>query len=105
MPPKWSLALFLSVIAIGCARTSVPDAPVTFAIVNARAWTGDPRRPWADAIAVSGDRIAVVGSSAEVRKRASLDAKIVDARGMMLVPGFIDSHIHFIDGGFALASV
>jgi predicted amidohydrolase YtcJ len=83
----------------------VTDAPVTLAVVNARAWTGDPRRPWADAIAVSGDRIATVGSSAEVRKLAGPNARVIDARGMMLVPGFIDSHIHFIDGGFGLASV
>jgi predicted amidohydrolase YtcJ len=81
------------------------DTPVTLAVVNARAWTGDPRRPWADAIAISGDRIAVVGSSAEVRKVAGGGARLIDARGMMLVPGFIDSHIHFIDGGFGLASV
>jgi predicted amidohydrolase YtcJ len=105
MPPKWSLALILSVVALGCAGAPLTDTPVTLALVNARAWTGDPRRPWADAIAVSGDRIAVVGSSAEVRKLAGRAARIVDVRGMMLVPGFIDSHIHFIDGGFGLASV
>jgi predicted amidohydrolase YtcJ len=75
------------------------------AVVNARAWTGDAGRPWADAIAVRGERIAAVGSSAEIRKLAGGGATVIDARGMMLVPGFIDSHIHFIDGGFGLASV
>ena len=92
-------------IATSCASAPVTEAPVTLAVVNARAWTGDARRPWADAIAVSGDRIATVGSSAEVRKLAGPKVRVIDARGMMLVPGFIDSHIHFIDGGFGLASV
>jgi predicted amidohydrolase YtcJ len=102
---KCLLAALSTVITIGCAGAPMTDAPVTLAVVNARAWTGDPRRPWADAIAVAGDRIVAVGSSAEVRKVAGRDTKVIDARGMMLVPGFIDSHIHFIDGGFGLASV
>ena len=86
--------------------SAVPPAdPVTLAIVNARVWTGDPRRPWADAVAVRGERIAAVGSSAEVRKLATVGTRVVDARGQMLLPGFHDAHVHFIDGGFRLASV
>jgi len=77
---------------------------VTFAVVNARVWTGDVRRPWADAIAVRGDTIALVGSSAEVRKLSG-SAELVDAGGQMIVPGFIDAHVHFVDGGFRLSSV
>jgi predicted amidohydrolase YtcJ len=80
-------------------------AVITLAIVNARVWTGDARRPWADAIAVEGNTIAIVGSSAEVRKRAPASARLIDARGAFVVPGFTDAHVHFIDGGFALASV
>jgi predicted amidohydrolase YtcJ len=78
---------------------------VTLAVVNVRAWTGDARRPWADAIAVTGDRIAAVGSSAEIRKLTPADARVIDGQGQMMVPGFIDTHIHFLDGGFGLASV
>jgi predicted amidohydrolase YtcJ len=99
------VAALSSAITTACAGAPVTEGPITIAVVNARAWTGDPRRPWTDAIAVSADRIAAVGSSAEVRKLAGRDARVIDARGMMLVPGFIDSHIHFIDGGFGLASV
>jgi predicted amidohydrolase YtcJ len=81
-------------------------APVAaLAIVNARVWTGDGRRPWADAVLVRGERIEAVGSSAEVKKLAGASVKTIDARGMMVTPGFIDSHVHFLDGGFALASV
>lgn len=77
----------------------------TVAIVNARVWTADARRPWADAVAVTGERITAVGSSAEISKLARPVTRVIDARGKMLVPGFIDSHVHFLDGGFGLTSV
>ena len=82
-----------------------PSEPVALAIVNARVWTGDARRPWAEAIAVRGERIAAVGSGAEIRKMGDSTTRIVDANGGMVVPGLIDAHVHFIDGGFRLASV
>ena len=62
-----------------------PPVPV-IAIVNARVWTGDRTRPWADALLVCGDTILAVGSSAELRKRAGADATVIDARGMMVLP-------------------
>ena len=81
------------------------SAPATLAVVNARIWTGNAKRPWAEAIAVRGDRIAAVGSSAEIRKMTGAGAKVVDAHGQMLVPGFIDSHTHIISAGRGLAMV
>ena len=80
-------------------------AVISLAIVNARVWTGDARRPWADAVAIEGNHIAAVGSSAEIRKLAGAETRIIDAKGAMVVPGFTDAHVHFTDGGFALQSV
>src|SRR5215216_4178156 len=99
-------ALSLATLA-GCSmQTRTPAVgPVTLAVVNARVWTGDARRPWADAVAVRGDRIAAVGSSAEVKKMTTPETRVIDAAGQMVVPGFIDSHVHFLTGGFGLASV
>jgi hypothetical protein len=66
------------------------------AIVHARVWTGDVRHPWATAVGVSGDRIAAVGSDAEILALSGPSTRVVDARGGMVTPGFIDSHIHLM---------
>jgi predicted amidohydrolase YtcJ len=66
----------------------MPDTPdrtaITRLIVNARVETGDPRRPWADAVALAGDRVVAAGSSAELRKLAPAEVPVVDARGTVL---------------------
>lgn len=78
---------------------------MTLAIVNGAVWTADSTKPWAEAIAVSGDRIAAVGSSADIRRLVGSSTRVIDANGRMVVPGFIDSHVHFLAGGLNLASV
>ncbi|MEP6762818.1 MAG: amidohydrolase [Gemmatimonadaceae bacterium] len=85
--------------------SAMNENAVTLAVVNAKVWTGDTRKPWADAIAVRGERIVTVGSSAEVRKQTTASTRVIDAHGAMVVPGFIDSHVHFLQGGLALGSV
>ena len=87
--------------------TTQSTAPVSLAIVNARVWTANPKQPWASGVAISGDRIVAVGTSAEVSKlaKSANAARVIDAAGALVTPGFIDSHVHFVDGGFRLASV
>jgi len=65
---------------------SAADTPLAFAIVNARVWTRDERRPWADAVLSRGEAIVAVGASAELRKRAGAAASVIDAGGRMVIP-------------------
>ena len=51
----------------------------------------------------SSGHIAAVGTTAEIEKLGA--QRVVNAPGTLVVPGFVDSHVHFVDGGFALASV
>ena len=74
-------------------------------LVNGKVWTVDAARPTAQAVAVVGDRILAVGTTKEIRAFASPSTKVVDLKGRLLLPGFIDNHTHFMSGGFQLQSV
>lgn len=71
---------------------------------DAKVFTGDAQNPYAEAVAIRGDKIVAVGSFAEVEKSVSAKAERVDLEGRSLFPGFIDSHSHSIDGGLSLIS-
>jgi predicted amidohydrolase YtcJ len=71
---------------------------------HAKVFTGDPKNPYAEAVAIRGDKIVAVGNLAEVVKSASATVERVDLEGKSLFPGFIDSHSHSIDGGLNLIS-
>lgn len=62
--------------------------------INGRIWTGDAAKPWAEALAIAGDRISDVGSSAAIGRLAAADTVVVDLKGRFVTPGFQDSHIH-----------
>ena len=79
--------------------------PADLIIRNARIWTADPSAPWAETLAVRGERILAVGAAAADPSLIGPATEIVDAGQGMVVPGFIDTHVHFLTGGFALSSV
>jgi beta-lactamase class A len=75
------------------------------ALTNGRVWTGNKARPWAEAIASRGERIIAVGSDDEIRKLINAQTRVIDLKGGLTLPGFIDDHTHFMGGGFQLLSV
>ena len=74
-------------------------------IINARVHTVDPRRPSAEAIAVCGEIVARVGTSAEVKALAGPATRLVDAGGRLVVPGFNDAHVHLLSGAEEIVGV
>ena len=68
---------------------------------HAQIFTADPQHPYAEAVAIRGDKILAVGNLPEVEKAAP-GATRIDLGGKSLFPGFIDSHSHTIDGGLNL---
>jgi predicted amidohydrolase YtcJ len=72
---------------------------------NGQVWTGDGRRPWAEAVAVQGERIVAVGTTGEIRRFVGRATRVINIKRSLVLPGFIDSHTHFLDGGLALLNV
>ena len=77
--------------------------PADFIIENARVWTGDPKNPSAEAVAVRGRRIAYVGTTADTRGWRGTTTRMIDAQGCTLTPGFVDSHLHLLYGSLNLS--
>ena len=90
---------------LGVKPAAAVEQPATLIVTGARVWTGERRHPWAEAVAVRGERLAAVGAAAEVERLAGPRTRRIEARGGMVTPGFIDAHVHFLDGGFGLGSV
>ncbi len=63
-------------------------------VVNAAVYTVDPRSPRAEAFAVTNGRFSAVGSTADIKALAGKTTQVFDAKGLTIVPGFIDCHNH-----------
>lgn len=92
----------LVVVVASCNNTQQPAEMI---ITNASIWTGNEKQPRAEAMAVAGDSIIAVGTTKEIMKYKGPDSEVSDLEGKFIVPGFIDSHVHFYMGGSNLASV
>ena len=89
LAPSWTGAS-ASALAHPVDRAIDPDVVV----LNARVYTMDTALPRTEAFAVSRGRIVAVGASTQVRSLAGKRTRVIDAKGMTIVPGFIDTHNH-----------
>jgi predicted amidohydrolase YtcJ len=71
----------------------------TLILVGGKVWTGNPAQPEAEAVAVDGNRILAVDTSAAILKLAGSGTKIIYLHGRRVTPGFNDSHVHITVGG------
>src|SRR5688500_2979682 len=82
-----------------------PTERADLVIVNAHVWTVDDTSPEAEAVAVRGERIALVGTSEEARRLVGPGTRVVDAGGRLLLPGFQDGHTHFVASGMEVGQL
>jgi predicted amidohydrolase YtcJ len=98
-------AVLLIPLALAAAIAAESRPAAELVLTNARIWTGDASRPQADALAVIGERIVAVGSSAEIAAWSGPHTRLIDAAGRRVLPGFNDAHVHLLEGSVKLAQV
>ena len=98
------ICVVLCLTAMSAARPQQPSF-ADLVIIHGKVWTVDQDHPKAEAVAVHGGRLVAVGSDAEIAKWIGPATKKIDAQGKTVLPGFIDSHVHFSSGGGEISSV
>ena len=105
---KSSAALLGAALCSGaCGAGAEPDRVTTASdlVLYGRVWTGDSAKPWAQAVAVSGDTILAVGDSATIARTQDSGTRIIANGKAMVLPGFMDAHVHLLSSGFQIARV
>lgn len=88
---------------ISCSRPGGKMADLVF--INGKIWTVNQNQPWAEALAIENGRIIAVGRTKEIKEFIGPDTRRIDLHGALALPGFIDSHTHFMKGGNSLTSI
>ena len=105
---RWAGILALALLFPGIARFAPAESKAGTAdviLTHAKVYTVNPLEPWAEAVAIKDGKIAAVGKSADVLKLRGPDTRIVDAQGHLVLPGFGDAHVHFMEGSLTLLGV
>jgi len=99
-PVALAAALLAAAGGLGC-ETGPAVTPADLVLTNGKIVTVDSLRPEAEAVAIVGDRIVAVGSSAEIARYIGESTQVIDLEGRLAVPGFIEGHGHFMSLGQA----
>ena len=81
-----SLALFLF--------SAAAEGEPSLVLLAGKVFTGDTARPWAEAVAIEGDRISAVGTTEEIKALAGARTEVIDLAGLLVIPGINDAHMH-----------
>jgi predicted amidohydrolase YtcJ len=103
------LSLLVSAACFSClevrAQQKAQVASADAIVIHAKVYTVNQKQPWAEALAIHGDKILAVGSNSEIEAYRARSTKVIDAGGRLVLPGFEDCHIHFMDGSLGLVQV
>ena len=97
--------LLLSLAAAPSRSQGRMVEPADIIVVHGRVYTEDPKQPWAQAVAIYKGKIVAVGDDPVIERMRGMGTKVINAGGKLVLPGFVDCHVHFIDGAFSLGRV
>ncbi|NIM51079.1 MAG: amidohydrolase family protein [Gemmatimonadales bacterium] len=86
---------------LGLTSTGLPQVPADLVLRGGKVVTVDDAMPEAEAIAVKGDTILAVGTNDDINAFIGAETAVIELRGKLAIPGFIESHGHFMGIGRA----
>ena len=95
--------LFLS--GVGVFGQSAPATPADLVVLHGKVYTVNAKQPWAEAVAIRQGKIVAVGTDEEIARLQNKNTKVIDAGGRLVMPGFVDCHIHFTEGALGIDGV
>ena len=106
-------SLLCLLLTPGLAKLSAQTSPASreqarqadTLIVNAKVYTVNSRQPWAEGVAIAGGKILAVGNHREMERHRGEHTNVIDAKGRLVLPGFTDCHIHFLEGALSMGQV
>jgi predicted amidohydrolase len=87
------LITFAALIATAFGRQS-PSTTPDIILLNGKVFSSNAKAPYAEALAIRGERIAAVGTSRDIAKLAGKETKVIDLNGRTVIPGINDAHMH-----------
>ena len=96
---------FITVLIILLGLSSMQAQIKKTAFINGKIYTVNDKQPFAQSVIVEGNKIVFVGSDAEAGKLIDAATDVINLEGKLMLPGFIDNHVHFISGGFYLLGI
>jgi predicted amidohydrolase YtcJ len=100
-----ALTLCVLVVAIIAGSSCNHVKPGKMALINGKVYTLNPDMPWAEAVVVDSNTIVFVGSTADAKKYIGDSSKVTDLNGKMVLPGFVESHMHLALSNFMSQAV
>lgn len=99
----------LQLLLVGSSITSVAAAekraPAETIVVHGKIYTVNEEQEWAEAVAIRDGKIVAIGTDSEIQAFRGPSTHVIDAGGRLVLPGFEDCHIHFMDGSMGLVEV
>jgi predicted amidohydrolase YtcJ len=100
-----TLPLVAFALTAACGEAEPPSDPADVILYNAKVYTMDSAQPRAEAVAVRGSRLAIVGSRDEALALRGPETRVIDAANATIVPGLHDAHGHFLGLGASLQQI
>src|SRR4029079_7149689 len=93
------IVLCVVLVSFATPLASAQKFEADLVVVNANIHTMSTKQPAASSIAVVGNRIVALGSDADTKSMIGPGTRVIDAKVKLIVPGFNDAHVHFLETG------